>query len=368
MGIPKQKKQEAEKEPNKTGKYISFRYLIPVGIVVIFGGMVWIAYGTNTSLGKKMAAGIARIMPIPAVLIEYTHTLSAADVRNNLESVKKFYENQDFSASGLRVDFSTEIGKRRLKLKEKEILNKMLEDRAIMLLAEENGIEVSQADIDFNVAKKLDEYGVKKDAIEGDLQRLYGWSLDDFKRKVVKQSLYMEALEKKITPQLVTSEKAKARITAAKQELDSGKNFSEVAKEYSEGFSAQQGGEVGWIAKDQLVEGLQDALFPQKGNPRSGQIVESSLGYHIVEVEETKNAGTGSGDVRQLLRIRQIFISKPSFATWLEERMKEMTVWVGVPGYHWNKQSATVEFDDEDMVRFERDYATNPDRDASLVK
>lgn len=365
MDNGKQRNLKQEEETGRRMKTSTIVLMGIAGILLVCGGIFWLAYGSNTALGSKIAEGIARAIPLPAAIIDHTTVLATADVKKNLQSVKQFYENQDFSSSGLRVDFSTDAGRKRLKLKEKEVFNKMLEDKVVSLLAKKNGIEIKQADVDFNVQKKLDEYGVNKDSVEKDLQYLYGWSLDDFKRTVVMQSLCEEALQNKVASQIIASEAGKEKIAAAKKELDAGKDFSQVARTYSEGFSAEQGGEVGWIAKDQLVVGLQDALFPQKGNPRSGQILESSLGYHIVEIEETKNA-TGA-NAEPMIRIRQIFVRKPSFATWLENQMKTMSIWIGLPGYRWDAQSGTIEFTDPDMIQFEKKNKENLNGDASLM-
>ena len=362
MDNRKQKKQEETGRKIKTSTVI---LIAMAGILFALAGIFLLAFGSSNIFARRMATGIAKIIPLPAAIINYTAVIATVDIGKNLQSVKRFYENQDFSSSGLRVDFSTDAGKKRLKMKEKEVFNKMLEDNVIILLAKKNGIEIEQADVNFNVQKKLDEYGVNKDSVEKDLQRLYGWSLDDFKRKVVMQNLYEEALQGKIASLIVASEEQNDKIMAAKKELDAGKDFAQVAGSYSEGFSAQQGGEVGWITKDQLVPGLQEALFPQKGNPRVDQILESSLGYHIIQIEETKNAVGVNAD--QMVRIRQIFVRKPSFASWLEDQMKGMTIFIGLPGYRWDKQSGAIEFTDPDMIEFEKKNAGNSDGDASLM-
>jgi parvulin-like peptidyl-prolyl isomerase len=341
-------------------------YAFLIFLLVFFLGMMFLAYGTNTKIGKKIVGEISRIVPFPAVIINYTQIISLGEVQKNLASVKSFYENQDFSSSGLRVDFSTDAGKKRLKIKEKEVLNKMLEDRIIINLAEKRGILVTKDELNLSIEKKIKEYGGKREDTEKTLQKLYGWSFSDFENKIVLPSLYKEKLKKAITPEIADVAKAREKIALADKELKSGKDFSEVAVKYSEGFYAKDGGQIGWVSKKQLLPDLQAILFPENGNPKTDQVVESLLGFHIIEIEETKAKSTANPE--SMLKIRQIFVGKPTFASWLNQQMKSAVVFVPLSDYYWDKNSATIEFKDKDMIKFEKDNIQNPSGDISIMK
>jgi parvulin-like peptidyl-prolyl isomerase len=358
--MPNKKLKKIE-EQFKMVKVSTVLYAILIVIVVAFIVMSILAYGTNTAIGKKLSASFSRVIPFPAVMVGYTNFIPLGDVQKNVASVKKFYENQDFSGSGIRIDFSTADGQKRLMLKEKEVLNKMLEDKVIMMLAKERGIKISKSEIDNDVTKKLNEYGTKDDVIK-DLDRLYGWSLDDFKTKVVEPSMYRERLSKAVENELEPAEDAKAKIENAKKELDKGADFAEIAKRFSEGSSAKNGGEIGWIKKEQLVTELQSVLFSGIYNNKEHAVIESALGFHIVEVEEKKK----DGDV-DVIRVRQIFVRKESFSDWLSQQMGKLKIYVPLSDFAWDKENTVIDFKDEGMKKFEGEIMQKPQGDASVI-
>jgi parvulin-like peptidyl-prolyl isomerase len=320
-----------------------------------------LAYGTRSEIGTKIAAKISAVVPFPAAIIGWTNVVYIKDVVANLASVEQFYQTQDFAKEGLRIDFTTDDGKKRLRIKEREILDKMVEDKVIEILAKEKGIKISDEDADKVVSQKLNEFGTTED-VKTDLLKSYGWNMEDFKQRIVVPSLYMEALAQKITAEEAKSNtQSKDKITQAQKQLDSGKDFTEVVRSYSEGPSRDKGGELGWANKDQVVPELKDALFG-KETPKKNAIVESSIGFHIVEIENRKTENN-----QDFLQLRQIFVGKNTFADWLVGKKKEMSVSVPLADFKWNSQSGAVDFRDEEMRLFEKNERAKVQGDASIM-
>ena len=339
----------------KTSTLVYSVLIIIVGFILVLGIFIY-AFGLNNDFAKKAE----KVIPYPAVIINYSHAISISELNSNLDSVKKFYESQDFSEVNLRVDFSTEDGKKRLKLKEKEILNRMIEDRAIEIIAAKKGIKISNDAVTQNLNRKLEEYGTGDD-LKNNLERLYGWSVSDFENKIIKPDLYRQALEDLFSKENPTTAEAKKQIESAQSELDKKKDFAEVAKKYSKGSTAENGGELGWFSQDQLVSDIAEKVFSLNKGSRS-DILESPLGFHIVEVEDKK---TENGV--DLVRIRQVFSPKKTFNEYLGEEMGSMNFMVFEKGYSWNKDSETLEFKNEDMKNFEKETILNPQGDASVL-
>ena len=91
----------------------------------------------------------------------------------------------------------------------------------------------------------------------------------------------------------------KARMDEILSELKQGGDFAAVAKAYSKGPEAQQGGAIGWVARGDLVQSLEEAAF---GVPAAGisDVLESPGGYHILRVDERQEAGQATlEDVRK---------------------------------------------------------------------
>jgi peptidyl-prolyl cis-trans isomerase C len=68
------------------------------------------------------------------------------------------------------------------------------------------------------------------------------------------------------------------------------KNFSELAKKYSEGPTGKSGGELGWFDKNSMVKEFSDAAFNGVPEKIYGSVVKTQFGYHIIYIEERKEA------------------------------------------------------------------------------
>lgn len=79
-------------------------------------------------------------------------------------------------------------------------------------------------------------------------------------------------------------EKAKKKIKEAKERLDKGESFADVAKAMSEDGSADQGGMLGCVGKGKMVKPFEDAMF----GAEAGKVVETEtqFGLHLVVVDK----------------------------------------------------------------------------------
>ena len=354
---------EKNKKEAKVEKKIKLSTLVYGGaifLVVIFLLSAIYVYRFNSA--NKIPNAIYNQVFYPAVIIDGTNFISIGEVNQNLLSIRKFYESQNFSSLGLRFDFTTEDGKKRLKIREKELINKMIEDRAIEILAKERNIKVSQKTVEDNVERKMDEFG-NKDTIKQNLANLYGWSLADFEAKIVKPSLYKDELEKWLAENegKEKNEKSKQGASEALEKIKSGDKFDEVAKGISEGGTSETGGKLGWFKEDQISEELKkDVLALKKGE--TSTILESKLGYHIIKLDDVQEK-----DETKIYEISQIFFPKTSLASWLDKQIKEMQVWILLTDYSWNEKSGLIEFKDKQMEEFEAKSLNKAEKDASLL-
>jgi peptidyl-prolyl cis-trans isomerase D len=65
-------------------------------------------------------------------------------------------------------------------------------------------------------------------------------------------------------------------------------NFIEMAKQYSEGPSAPNGGDLGWFGKGQMIPEFETAAFEGKVGEIYPEVIKSKFGYHIIYVENKK--------------------------------------------------------------------------------
>lgn len=348
------------KNSEKKDKKVSWQVaLLALAVILlgalVAGGVAIYFFGWNNSSAQR----VEKIIPYPAVLMGFSG-FSLREFNANVQSVKLFYEGQDFSKVGMRVDFSTEDGKARLKVKEKDILNKMIEDRAIEILARKRGAVVTDEIVSQNVARKMEEYGSRERVTE-ELGRLYGWSIANFEKKVVRPAMFKDELEKKFKAEDNSGPEAKQKMEKVLKDLKDGGDFAELAKQHSEGASAENGGELGWFLKEQLIPEIADTIFGMKKGERS-EILESSLGFHIVEMKDRKK---DSAD--EMVNIRQIFVAKKTFADWVGEEMRKMSIFVPLRDYAWNKDLGLVEFSDPELNQKEVEIRSKSAGDPALM-
>lgn len=83
-----------------------------------------------------------------------------------------------------------------------------------------------------------------------------------------------------------TKEKAKTKaleqVDKILKELEEGKDFGELAKNYSQDGSAANGGDLGYLKKGEMVEPFENAVLSLKNKEYTKKAVESEFGYHII--------------------------------------------------------------------------------------
>ncbi|MFC1534895.1 SurA N-terminal domain-containing protein [Thermodesulfobacteriota bacterium] len=85
--------------------------------------------------------------------------------------------------------------------------------------------------------------------------------------------------------------KVKDKALSVLEKARAGQDFSELAKEYSEGPTKDRGGDLGSFPRGQMVKPFEDAVFKMKKNQIS-DLVKTSFGYHIIKVEDIKEEKT----------------------------------------------------------------------------
>jgi parvulin-like peptidyl-prolyl isomerase len=347
-----EKKDKKIKIQTVVGAFLS----ILLGYVVLVGVAIYFLPETQSIIIKKTIA----IIPYPAVIIDSSNIITVRKLQNQLNSAKKFYESQDFSQIGMRVDFGTDDGKKRLSIKEKNILDKLIDDTVIEIEAGKRDINIDQEILDQEVDRKLKEYGTGE-YLKNNLEKFYGWDIDDFKENIVKPDLYQEKLFDKIKEGELSYGEAREKIQEAKNDLEKNSDFIRTAKKYSQGESAQNGGALGWFSADQMLPEVAQVIFNLGKNEQS-DIIESSIGFHIIKVEDERVQ-----DDENMLKISQIFVPAKSFSQWLDEKKENYKIIIPMQKFIWNSQTKQVEFRDSSLVEYEKDLLENPINDPSII-
>lgn len=324
--------------------YHLFRITAIIVALLFFGVGVLLFFTYIIPSNTPLVKSFGRILP--AITVD-GKVISAGDVAENTDATRSFYENQDFANSGVRIDFSTPDGKKRLKVIEREIINNLIEGALIEDLAKENGITVSQEDIAQALSETLQTGG--EVAVASERVALYGWDLPTFSQKVIKPSLYVERLQEHFMSGNVLPAGPVKKIEAAKQMIVDGRTFEEAAQKYSESAGAQAGGSVGYMRRDQLDEEIADAVFSLEVGEVS-DVFDSRFGVHLFEVEQFQNDVDGE----EMASLRHIFVPKKTFSEYLNESFQGKNIRIFLPGYAWSSEVNLAFFFDQEMILFEQ--------------
>lgn len=69
--------------------------------------------------------------------------------------------------------------------------------------------------------------------------------------------------------------------------IDSGKDFTELARNYSEGPNRESGGDMSYVGRGELLKEIDQAIFSMQPGEVS-DVLESPIGYHICKVYDKK--------------------------------------------------------------------------------
>jgi len=70
--------------------------------------------------------------------------------------------------------------------------------------------------------------------------------------------------------------------------LDDGADFQALAEEHSTGPSGENGGDLGWFTREQMVGPFGEAVFAMEPGEISSEPVETRFGWHVIELEDRR--------------------------------------------------------------------------------
>ncbi|MDX2128048.1 MAG: peptidylprolyl isomerase [Chloroherpetonaceae bacterium] len=210
----------------------------------------------------------------------------------------------------------------------RKMLIAMIDQKILVAKAKIDSIQISTNEIDEEVSRRVD-YIKERLKTEEEVQKYFGKSFSQLRsdmREEVRSQRMAQRLEQKrfenlsvsnvevveffntykdslpdipeeiemahilIRPKVDSTSKSAAmkKIRDIEAKLKSGEDFASVAKSYSEDpGSAQQGGDLGFFKRGELVKRFEEVAYALREGQRS-KIFETEFGYHIIELLERK--------------------------------------------------------------------------------
>ena len=204
------------------------------------------------------------------------------------------------------------------------VVEQLIEDKLILGEAKKLNIEASDKEVEEKVSEAMSHFDSRKEFDEALIQQHI--ALKDLKQRYYEQLMLKKAVDKNISakvamtpvdvsnyynshigefsvpaevklwnilikPDPIDAKKKYELVREILRRLREGGDFAALAKIYSEGPNASDGGLLGYVKKGDLLPEIEKVVFNM--NPgETSNIIQTSLGYHIFKVEDKKDAHT----------------------------------------------------------------------------
>lgn len=333
----------------------------------IMPNVVFLRSVSSASQGNsKEVSTFGRILCILILVLLFIQPLLAQTIDKIIVVVNDEIITQsdvDKVLSAIEAEYSTiytntEELEQKLKEAEENIINQMIEEKLILSEAKELDIEIDQARIDRRIEEIKEKFSSEEE-FEKALER-QELTLKNLRDRFGDQEIMKKAVEYFVRSEinldlmeirqfyqshkseLVRPEKARLRNILIKAEneeneymalqkaksilgrLNKGENFEELARIYSQGANAGEGGDLGFIERGQLIKEIDEVVFALAPGEFS-DVIRTNQGYRIFKLEEKKSKELLSFEEAQD-EIRQILYNTKFtevFKEWLAKLKEE---------------------------------------------
>ena len=168
---------------------------------------------------------------------------------------------------------------------------------------------------------KLVDYQIKSKIVlnDNELREYYTKNMDTFKvMNEVRVQHILLSIPRGADEAKLNEVNRKARTLLL--EIKKGEDFGKLAKIYSQGASADSGGDMGWFKRGEMVPFLEKVVFNLKVGEVSN-IIRSDLGLHIIKVMDGKEQGIETFEEAKE-QVKNIIYQKrveDAFKEWIED-------------------------------------------------
>ncbi|HPV70965.1 MAG TPA: peptidylprolyl isomerase, partial [Candidatus Magasanikbacteria bacterium] len=150
----------------------------------------------------------------------------------------------------------------------------------------------------------------------------YNWNKTQFKDRVLRPYVLQQKLASsdKILEKLGKEPEQRAQ-EVLKQVQEGKKSFEDLAKEYSEDSSKDNGGDLGWFGAGMMVTEFEKAVSELEVGKVSG-LVQTEFGYHIIKLEEKRQNDKKETE----WHAKHILIKTTDFDTYLSDLVKQAKI------------------------------------------
>ncbi len=259
------------------------------------------AYGVYNASENQTIISMASFFRIPVAQVN-DEPILYKDYVTDLKSLRIFYSSQQ-QASAYNAEEESD-----------QVLSRLIANILVKQAAKELNVEVTKEEREAAHADVLSRFNNDEKKLEEDIKKNLGLDLDDFYNRILEPTL----LEKKLAEQFATStaagdkayeeeqvkashilfpvkseaEDTKVKTQAAKilAEIKAGASFADMAKKYGTDSTKDAGGDLGWFGRGAMVAEFEAAAFALEKGALAPAPIKTEFGYHLIKVEDKRNA------------------------------------------------------------------------------
>ncbi len=119
--------------------------------------------------------------------------------------------------------------------------------------------------------------------------------------------------------EIISENEVRQKLIGIRERLESGMKFEDMAKQYSEDPSANNGGDIGWINPGDTVPEF-EKIMKQLNINQISEPIKTQFGWHLIQVLERRSQDMSKESARmqamQQIKIRK---SDEAYQDWLQE-------------------------------------------------
>ena len=291
-----------DKKPRGSSKGAAF--LLGIVIVVVLAGLAVVGYGWMSV--KKLSQDefvlkIAKAFQFPVAKINGS-SIPYVEYVDDIVVLKKFYSG---APEGAEQPTDEQISD--------QVLARLVANKLIASIAEKYDIIVTEEDLQKSADELIAQFSDRA-AAEKEIMNRYGWTLDTYAQKVIYPILVEQKLSEKFSELDDDSVKefkkeevsashilfkvddktddaaAKKNAQAVLDRIKAGEDFVTLAAEFGSDGTKETGGSLGWFGRGMMVPEFEQAVFSLEPGQLSDDLVKTQFGYHIVRLDEKRNA------------------------------------------------------------------------------
>ncbi len=302
-----QDETEQQDTPTKSArrKWIVIAGIIGIIILIIVIPLAWLYTGTINEAKAKVFAKV----PLPAAAVG-TQLVTMQDVLHRYDIAKEVLGAE--AAESQRSELHGQI------------LDRLIADAQGETEASKLGIRVTDTEVEDQYQKLIAQLtGGDAAQFEAAVKENYKLSLDEFKQEVIRPDLLQTKLQTWFNNQRDLNGEAYGTADEIKQKLNSGENFGQLAKQYSDDETSKNlEGDAGTISISDMLPEFQAVLRDAKSG--DVQQITSRYGQHIVKVIDRDDS---EGADKAKLHVQQIFLQQDGFTEWYDAEVAKLKIY-----------------------------------------